>query len=103
MTNKNIRRGLGLALVFAIRDRSVNFTIKEVRSRRTAYKFTASTHVPFDDRDVVMSVDSDHRYQFCKLLKSQFPDTQFIITTHDRLWAEQMRSAGLGWGHRSIE
>lgn len=45
--------------------------------------------------DVVMSVDSDHRYQFCRLLKTQFPDTQFVITTHDRLWAEQMRSAGL--------
>jgi hypothetical protein len=45
--------------------------------------------------DVVMSVDAGHRYQFCKLLKTSFPDTQFIITTHDRLWAEQMRSAGL--------
>jgi recombinational DNA repair ATPase RecF len=45
--------------------------------------------------DVVMSVDSDHRYQFCRLLKRHFPDTQFVITTHDRLWAEQMRSAGL--------
>lgn len=45
--------------------------------------------------DVVMSVDADHRYQFCKLLKTQFPDTQFVITTHDRVWAEQMRSAGL--------
>jgi recombinational DNA repair ATPase RecF len=45
--------------------------------------------------DVVMSVDSGHRYQFCKLLKTYFPNTQFIITTHDRLWAEQMKSAGL--------
>lgn len=45
--------------------------------------------------DVVMSVDSGHRYQFCRLLKTHFPDTQFVITTHDRLWAEQMRSAGL--------
>lgn len=45
--------------------------------------------------DVVMSVDVDHRYQFCKLLKQHFPDTQFIITTHDRLWAEQMKAAGL--------
>lgn len=45
--------------------------------------------------DVVMSVDSGHRYQFCKLLKTQFPNTQFIITTHDRLWAEQLKSAGL--------
>ena len=45
--------------------------------------------------DVVMSVDTGHRYQFCKLLKTHFPNTQFVITTHDRLWAEQMRSAGL--------
>ncbi|MGE0045681.1 MAG: AAA family ATPase [Hyphomonadaceae bacterium] len=48
--------------------------------------------------DVVMSVDSGHRYQFCKLLKERFPETQFVITTHDRLWAEQMRSAGLVTG-----
>ena len=52
--------------------------------------------------DVVMSVDAGHRYQFCKLLKTHFPDTQFIITTHDRLWAEQMKSAGLVTGKTSI-
>jgi recombinational DNA repair ATPase RecF len=52
--------------------------------------------------DVVMSVDAGHRYQFCKLLKTQFPDTQFIITTHDRLWAEQMKSAGLITGKTSV-
>jgi hypothetical protein len=50
-------RRVGLTLLFTIRDRSVNFTIKEIRSRRTAYKFAASTHVPFEDRDVVMSVE----------------------------------------------
>jgi len=52
--------------------------------------------------DVVMSVDSGHRYEFCKLLKKHFPDTQFIITTHDRLWAEQMRSAGLVTSKTSV-
>ena len=52
--------------------------------------------------DVVMSVDADHRYQFCKLLKGHFPNTQFIITTHDRLWAEQMKSAGLVSGKTSL-
>jgi hypothetical protein len=52
--------------------------------------------------DVVMSVDAGHRYQFCRLLKSFFPGTQFIITTHDRLWAEQMRSAGLVSAKRSL-
>jgi hypothetical protein len=49
-----------------------------------------------------MSVDSGHRYEFCKLLKTHFPDAQFIITTHDRLWAEQMRSAGLVTSKTSI-
>jgi energy-coupling factor transporter ATP-binding protein EcfA2 len=52
--------------------------------------------------DVVMSVDSDHRHEFCKLLKKHFPDTQFIITTHDRVWAEQMRSAGLVTSKTSV-
>jgi recombinational DNA repair ATPase RecF len=52
--------------------------------------------------DVVMSVDAGHRYQFCKLLKTHFPNTQFVITTHDRLWAEQMKSAGLVTGKTSI-
>jgi energy-coupling factor transporter ATP-binding protein EcfA2 len=45
--------------------------------------------------DVVMSVDSQHRKQFCKLLKSKFPETQFVITTHDQVWARQIRSEGL--------
>lgn len=45
--------------------------------------------------DVVMSVDSGHRKQFCKLLKAHFPNTQFIITTHDRVWASQMKHHGL--------
>ena len=52
--------------------------------------------------DVVMSVDASHRYQFCKLLKTHFPDTQFIITTHDRVWAEQMKSAGLVTGKKYL-
>jgi recombinational DNA repair ATPase RecF len=52
--------------------------------------------------DVVMSVDAGHRYQFCRLLKTYFPDTQFIITTHDRLWAEQMKSAGVVTAKTSI-
>ena len=52
--------------------------------------------------DVVMSVDSGHRYQFCKLLKAHFSDTQFVLTTHDRLWAEQMKSAGLVTARTSL-
>lgn len=45
--------------------------------------------------DVVMSVDQDHRKQFCRLLKSRFSETQFIITTHDKIWAKQMQTEGL--------
>jgi hypothetical protein len=48
-------RKVGLTLHFEIRSRTVHFTIKEVRTRRIAFKFAASTHVPFDDRDVVMN------------------------------------------------
>jgi hypothetical protein len=50
-------RKVGLTLLFDIRSRTVHFTIKEIRSRRTAFKFTASTRVPFEERDVVMSVE----------------------------------------------
>lgn len=45
--------------------------------------------------DVVMSVDSNHRRQFCDLLRLEFPDVQFIITTHDEIWAKQMQSSQL--------
>jgi len=45
--------------------------------------------------DVVMSVDSQHRKQFCKLLKTHFPKTQFVITTHDQVWARQIRTEGV--------
>ena len=55
-TDARFRR-VGLTLRFIIRDRAVHFTVVEIRSRRTAYKFTASTHVPFDDRDVIMTVE----------------------------------------------
>jgi hypothetical protein len=45
--------------------------------------------------DVVMSVDTSHRRQFCKLLKDTFPEVQFVITTHDNVWARQMQTEGL--------
>ena len=50
-------RKVGLTLQFDIRMRTVHFTIKEIRTSRVAFKFSASSHVPFDDRDVVMSVE----------------------------------------------
>jgi hypothetical protein len=45
--------------------------------------------------DVVMSVDADHRRAVCNVLGSCFPNRQFLITTHDRTWANQLRSEGI--------
>jgi SMC domain protein len=45
--------------------------------------------------DVVMSIDIDHRKNFCKLLKEQFPNKQFIITTHDYIWRKELESQGV--------
>lgn len=45
--------------------------------------------------DVLMSVDSGHRREVCSLLKQKFPNTQFIMTTHDDIWLRHMQSAGL--------
>ena len=50
-------RKASLTLKFKIHDRIVHFEIKELRSGRTAFRFSASTHVNFDDREVVMSVE----------------------------------------------
>ena len=46
-----------LTLKFAIRQRTVHFTVKEIRTSRTIFNFPASTSVRFDDGDVVMSIE----------------------------------------------
>jgi hypothetical protein len=50
-------RKVALCLAFQLNNRAVLFTIREIRSGRTAFRFTSATHVRFDDRDVVMSTD----------------------------------------------
>ena len=45
--------------------------------------------------DVLMSVDTGHRREVCRLLKTKFPNTQFVLTTHDRVWLQYMRTEGL--------
>lgn len=45
--------------------------------------------------DVLMSVDTGHRREVCNLLKKKFPETQFVLTTHDQIWLKHMRSIGL--------
>jgi hypothetical protein len=46
-------RKTGLTLRFEIRQGTVYFTVKDVRTGRRAYDFHTSTRVIFDDRDVV--------------------------------------------------
>ncbi len=43
--------------------------------------------------DVVSTVDAKHRENICKLLFEEFRDKQLIITTHDRVWYEQLRAS----------
>ncbi len=53
--------------------------------------------------DVVMSVDADHRRQICHLLATSFPGRQFLVTTHDRTWANQLRSEGVVDSRGTVE
>ena len=53
--------------------------------------------------DVLMSVDSGHRREVCALLKREFPNTQFIMTTHDPIWLRHMRTEGLLAGRSSAD
>jgi hypothetical protein len=52
--------------------------------------------------DVLMSVDSGHRKAVCALLTSKFSRTQFILTTHDPVWLEYMRTEKLLDRHLSF-
>jgi hypothetical protein len=45
--------------------------------------------------DVLMSIDAGHRRFVVGLLRDEFPDTQFVVTTHDEQWMRQMKSQGL--------
>lgn len=45
--------------------------------------------------DVLMSIDAGHRREVCSLLKTHFPKTQFILTTHDPVWLQFMRTENL--------
>ena len=50
-------RKVALNLQFHLHNRTVSFTIKELRTGRTAFRFSSSTRVRFEDREVVMSAD----------------------------------------------
>lgn len=53
--------------------------------------------------DVLMSVDAGHRREVCALLKKEFPNTQFVMTTHDPIWLRHMRTEGLITGSSAIQ
>lgn len=53
--------------------------------------------------DVVMSVDSEHRKQLCSLLVTEFQHRQFLITTHDKNWTNQLKADGVVRSKDSIE
>ena len=40
--------------------------------------------------DVITTVDANHRERLAKLLLTEFPDHQLIITTHDGIWYKQL-------------
>lgn len=52
--------------------------------------------------DVLMSVDAGHRRAICTMLKKRFPNTQFILTTHDPVWLNHMRTEELVTAKASV-
>jgi recombinational DNA repair ATPase RecF len=52
--------------------------------------------------DVVSSIDASHRNRIAELLFKEFPDNQFLITTHDNIWFEELYAAqqAFNMGHK---
>ncbi|HYC50251.1 MAG TPA: AAA family ATPase [Gemmatimonadaceae bacterium] len=46
--------------------------------------------------DVLHSVDGDHRSATAKLIFDEFRDHQIVVTTHDRMWFENLKVASKG-------
>lgn len=42
--------------------------------------------------DVLTTVDAGHRLRVARLLAREFADYQFVITTHDQLWAKELET-----------
>ena len=53
--------------------------------------------------DVMMSVDTGHRKDICRLLTDQFSGYQFVITTHDRTWAKQLKQERVVQANQVVE
>ena len=54
-------------------------------------KFNAGCNFIMLD-DVVTTIDAQHRELICRLLLEQFQNYQLLVTTHDAIWYEQLRS-----------
>lgn len=53
--------------------------------------------------DVITSIDIAHRRKICDLLKHRFPNVQFVITTHEQVWAETLVKRGVVTKRGSVE
>lgn len=53
--------------------------------------------------DVLMSIDAGHRRAVCTLLRTRFSETQFILTTHDRVWLAHMQAENLVTKKSSVQ
>ena len=53
--------------------------------------------------DVMMSVDTAHRKDVCRLIADRFTACQFVITTHDRTWAKQLKQERIVEASQVIE
>lgn len=42
--------------------------------------------------DILTSIDAGHRMRVARLLVDEFPDYQIILTTHDEMWANELRT-----------
>lgn len=52
--------------------------------------------------DVVMAVDIGHRQAVATLLAEMAATTQFLVTTHEQVWARQLMNAGLVTSKQTI-
>lgn len=53
--------------------------------------------------DVLMSVDAAHRRKVAEVLRDEFKDTQFLITTHDEVWAKHLTAVGVTQGRLNFD
>jgi len=42
--------------------------------------------------DVIFSIDAEHRNRICELIIKEFKEYQFLITTHDYMWFEELHA-----------